>query len=168
LLQSLADNLRGTVRALFQRGRVAEPSTNTIPLELPWQHNWDWVAKRSAGPGFTRHDYREARDRGIEVAQATLGADLWQQLHNDGFLDVPSGQHPGLTYRLRVGRRIEVRCAEGARSPWPYPYLCINPTYPMPDEEFFAQLYLYVRDRESEIIRTAAPQPWDQPLGRTF
>jgi hypothetical protein len=38
----------------------------------------------------------------------------------------------------------------------------------MPDEEFFAQLFLYARDRESEIIRAAAPQPWDQPLGRTF
>jgi hypothetical protein len=46
--------------------------------------------------------------------------------------------------------------------------LCINPTYPLPEEEFFAHLYLYVRDREEEVIRVAAPQPWDQRLGRTF
>jgi len=46
--------------------------------------------------------------------------------------------------------------------------LCINPAYPLPEEEFFAQLYLYVRDREDVIVRVAAPQPWDQALGRTF
>jgi hypothetical protein len=40
--------------------------------------------------------------------------------------------------------------------------------YPLPEEEFFAHLYLYVRDREEEIVRVAAPQPWDQALGRTF
>ena len=69
---------------------------------------------------------------------------------------------PGLTYRLRVGRRIEVRCAPGVHLPWRAPYLCINPTYPLPEEEFFAQLYLYVRDREDLVRRVAAPQPWDQ------
>ncbi len=64
--------------------------------------------------------------------------------------------------------RIEVRCAPGVRCPWRFNYLCINPTYPLPEEEFFAHLYLYVRDNEDEVIRVAAPQPWDQPLGRTF
>jgi hypothetical protein len=73
-----------------------------------------------------------------------------------------------VTYRLRVGQRIEVRCAPGVTSPWRHPYLCINPIYPLPEAEFFAQLYLYVRDFEEEVIRVAAPQPWDQPLGRTF
>jgi glutamate synthase (NADPH/NADH) large chain len=63
---------------------------------------------------------------------------------------------------------VEVRCAPGVRSPWRAPYLCINPTYPLPEEEFFAQLYLYVRDREDLVRRVAAPQPWDQVLGRTF
>jgi hypothetical protein len=81
---------------------------------------------------------------------------------------VPSRRRPGLTYRLRVGRRIEVLCAPGAHSPWPWDYLCINPTYPLPEEEFFAQLYLYVRDDEERVLRVAAPQPWDQALGRTF
>ena len=71
---------------------------------------------------------------------------------------MPSTLQPGLTYRLRVGRRIEVHCAPGVHSPWSAPYLCINPTYPLPEEAFFAQLYLYVRDREDIIRRVAAPQ----------
>lgn len=39
------------------------------------------------------------------------------------------------------------------------PFLCINPTYPLPEAEFFAYLYLYARDNEDELIRVAAPQP---------
>ncbi len=73
-----------------------------------------------------------------------------------------------MTYRLRVGRRIEVLAPPHMRVPWPHRYLCINPTYPLPEEEFFAQLYLYVRDREDIVVAVAAPQPWDQLLGRTF
>src|SRR4029078_2729249 len=104
----------------------------------------------------------------VEVARPALGAALCQQLETQGYLEVPSRRFHGVTYRLRVGRRIEVRCADGIRPPWPYPYLCINPTYPLPEVEFFAHLYLYVRDHEEQIIRVAAPQPWDQALGRTF
>ena len=89
-------------------------------------------------------------------------------MQRDGYLELPSKLFDGITYRLRVGRRIEVRAAPGYRVPWVYPFLCINPTYPLPEVEFFAQLYLYVRDREEEIVRVAAPQPWDQTLGRTF
>ena len=70
--------------------------------------------------------------------------------------------------RSIVGRPIEVRCAPGVDPPWSQPYLCINPTYPLPEAEFFAHLYLYARDNEDELIRVAAPQPWDQRLGRTF
>jgi len=138
------------------------------PLERPWLRVWDSVPKRSAGAGFSQRDYREARARAREVAQLTLGDELWEQLQRDGFVEVASGRYPGVTYRLRPGRRVEVCCMPGVRPPWPYPYLCINPVYPLPDEEFLAHLYLYVRDREDEVIRTAAPQPWDQFLGRTF
>jgi hypothetical protein len=137
-------------------------------VERPWLRRWDHLPKRSAGPDFSRADYREARDRAREAARATLGEELWAQLARQGYLDLPSRRLPGVTYRLRVGRRIEVVSAEGARTPWPYPYLCINPTYPLPEAEFFAHLYLYVRDHEDEVLRVAAPQPWDQPLGRTF
>ena len=29
-------------------------------------------------------------------------------------------------------------------------------------------IVLYVRDNDDALIRVAAPQPWDQRLGRTF
>ena len=158
--------------ALFRRLRrppVAEAGGQVeAPIERPWLQRWGHVPKRSAGFDFSARDYREARVRAREVARCTLGQELWANLRRHGFLDVPSRLYPGLTYRLRVGRRIEVRCPPGIRSPWPDRYLCINPTYPLPEEEFFAHLYLYVRDREEEVIRVAAPQPWDQALGRTF
>jgi hypothetical protein len=137
-------------------------------LERPWLRRWDHLPKRSAGFGFTRADYQEAHRRAREVARATLGDELWKTLERQGYLDVPSRARPGLAYRLRVGRRIEVRCGPGIENPWIYPFLCINPTYPLPEEEFFAQLFLYARDREDIILKVAAPQPWDQALGRTF
>jgi hypothetical protein len=137
-------------------------------VELPWRRRWEYVPKRSAGRDFRHDDYELARERAREVARATLGPDRWSTLQWQGYLDQPSQIVPGLTYRLRVGRRIEVRCKPGVQSPWTMPYLCINPLYPLPEEEFFAHLYLYLRDREQEVLRVAAPQPWDQPLGRTF
>jgi len=145
-----------------------EGSLRDGPVEHPWRYYWDHLPKRTAGADFTAQDYQDARARAEEVAQATLGQELWGRLAADGHLDVPSRHYPGLTYRLRVGRRIEVLRAPGAGSPWPYAYLCINPTYPLPELEFFAQLYLYARDREEQLVRVAAPQPWDQRLGRTF
>lgn len=152
----------------WYQGQPKPPQLGQAEVERPWRQRWEHIPKRSAGPDFRREDYRLARERAREVARLTLGEALWAQLERQGYLDIPSRRFPGVTYRLRVGRRIEVRCAPGVRSPWPYPYLCINPTYPLPELEFFAHLYLYVRDREDEIIRVAAPQPWDQPLGRTF
>lgn len=137
-------------------------------VERPWRHRWDHLPKRSAGFGFTTADYRGARHRAEQVARLTLGDELWSRVERVGYLDLPSARFPGLTYRLRIGRRIEVRCRPGVRSPWPHLFLCINPTYPLPEAEFFAHLYLYVRDHEDEIVRVAAPQPWDQALGRTF
>ena len=151
---------------LFPPAMPGEPSERA--LELPWHHRWDHLPKRTAGFGFTRRDYDAARARGEEVCRATLGEARWRQLRRDGYLDVPSRRYPGLTYRLRVGRRIEVITEYGVENPWRWPFLCINPTYPLPETEFFAHLYLYVRDNEDEIIRVAAPQPWDQALGRTF
>jgi hypothetical protein len=129
---------------------------------------WDYLPRRSAGPDFSRADYAAARQRAREVARTTLGEDLWETLQRQDYLDLSSRIFPGVTYRLRVGRRIEVLCAPGVPAPWHYPYLCINPTYPLPEEEFFAHLYLYVRDREDIVVKVAAPQPWDQALGRTF
>lgn len=145
-----------------------EGSRRDGPVERPWRYYWDHLPKRTAGADFTSRDYQEARQRAEEVAKATLGVDLWQRLTLDGYVDVPSTRYDGITYRLRVGHRIQVVLAPGARSPWPYAYLCINPTYPLPELEFFAQLVLYARDKEEALVRVAAPQPWDQRLGRTF
>ena len=166
--QSLADKLRAAWRWLAGPVPETEAESGEPRLERPWLQNWDWLPKRSAGPGFSRQDYRQARERAREVARLTLGDQLWEQYERQGYLELPSRRYPGVSYRLRVGRRIEVRCTAGVRPPWPYRLLCINRTYPLPEEEFFAHLYLYVRDREDEIIRVAAPQPWDQLLGRTF
>lgn len=146
----------------------SEDPERMSPLELPWRHRWDHLPKRSAGFGFNQRDYRAARRRAEEIARMTLGDPLWSRVRRDGYLDLPSRHYPGVTYRIRIGHRIEVRCAPGVRSPWPHPFLCINPTYPLPETEFFAHLYLYLRDNEAEVIRVAAPQPWDQELGRTF
>jgi hypothetical protein len=152
--------------SFFARGEP--PRAGDDAVECPWRYRWEHLPKRTAGFGFSQHDYETARARAEEIARVTLGADLWTRVRRAGYLDLPSGRFPGVTYRLRVGRRIEVRCAPGVEPPWRHPYLCINPTYPLPEAEFFAHLYLYVRDNEDEMIRVAAPQPWDQPLGRTF
>jgi hypothetical protein len=151
----------------YDQPTITDPEP-TGEVERPWRYRWDHLPRRSAGFGFTSRDYQQARHRAEEVARTTLGDAVWSQLRRDGYLDVSSGMYPGVTYRLRVGRRIEVRTDPGVKNPWPYSYLCINPAYPLPELEFFAQLYLYVRDQEEEILRVAAPQPWDQELGRTF
>ena len=112
------------IRSTMQRrGRPAGGEAETLPLERPWLRTWAHLPKRSAGTDFTRADYAAARARAREVARTTLGDALWAQLQRQGYLDVPSKRQPGLIYRLRVGRRIEVRCAPGVRSPWPTPYL---------------------------------------------
>jgi hypothetical protein len=144
------------------------PDAHSDLVECPWRYTWDHLPKRNAGFGFSDRDYATARTRAEEVARLTLGEDLWTRVGRVGYIDLPSRRFLGITYRLRIGRRVEVRCAPGVSGPWRYPFLCINPTYPLPEAEFFAQLFLYLRDNEDEIIRVAAPQPWDQALGRTF
>jgi hypothetical protein len=144
------------------------PDAHLDAVEFPWRHRWDHLPKRTAGYGFTRDDYAAARARAEQIARLTVGDAVWTRVKRGGYVELPSRRYPGVAYRLRVGRRIEVRCAPGVRPPWRHPYLCINPAYPLPEAEFFAHLYLYVRDHEDEVIRVAAPQPWDQALGRTF
>ena len=131
----------------------------------PWDRRLTWEDLRSPA-------VRQARQRGREVARRTLGEHLWRQLLSRGHLDVPSGCIPGLTYRLRVGRRVQLLwCTpEAARLiPWPAQgYLCIQPVYPLPAIEFAAQLYLYLQDKESEVIRVAIPQAMDGPIHHVF
>jgi hypothetical protein len=164
LRQGMDDPFDATVFA----GNETPPDAHSDVLERPWRHYWDHLPKRSAGFGFTERDYESARQRAEEIARITVGDEVWSQVRRDGYVELPSSRFPGISYRLRIGRRIEVLSAPGVRPPWRHPFLCINPTYPLPEAEFFAHLYLYVRDHEDEVIRVAAPQPWDQALGRTF
>jgi hypothetical protein len=140
-------------------------------VERPWLVSWHAVPKRSAGPGFGPSDYARAREKGEKVAQLTLGDEGWEQLRHRGHVDLRSSLFEGLTYRLRIGRRVQLvwdTPSQALRSPWPFEWLCVNPTYPLPAAEFTAQLYLYLRDREEDVVRIAAPQPFDQALGRCF
>lgn len=130
-----------------------------------------WEIPYVYGPLGARARAR-ARMRGREVARLTLGDALWDQLCGQGYLDVRSTHIPGLTYRVRVGQRVQLLWdhPENARCiPWPaHGYLCIQPTYPLPAVEFAAQLYLYLRDREPAVIRVAIPQAADGPVRRVF
>jgi hypothetical protein len=139
-------------------------------VERPWcLCPWDW---RLRWEGLPSRAVRRARRRGREVARLTLGEHRWEELRGRGYLDVRSTHIPGLTYRLRVGRRVQLLwdTPEAARLiPWPARgYLCIQPAYPLPAVEFAAQLYLYLRDREAEVIRVAIPQAADAPIRRLF
>jgi hypothetical protein len=89
-------------------------------LERPWRHHWDHLPKRCAGFGFTDRDYESARIRAEEVARLTLGDDVWAHVKRRGYVELPSRRYPGVTYRLRVGRRIEVRCKPGVLQPTTY------------------------------------------------
>lgn len=139
-------------------------------LERPWRMNWR--SSHAVGPRFGAPDVARARARGAEVARCTLGDEAWEMLWMRGYLEVRSHRFPGLTYRLRIGRRVQLvwDTAEYARrSPWPHDdYLCINPTYPLPAVEFVAQLYLYLRDREDHVIRIAVPQQADHAISYVF
>ena len=61
-----------------------------------------------------QRDYAAARQRARDVARATLGEELWTALQGQGYPDLPSRLFPGVTYRLRVGRRIEVLFRDGS------------------------------------------------------
>jgi hypothetical protein len=169
-------------RCLFHYGdllvrwlRPAEPDPSPASwrhrdVELPWfLRHWD---RRLSWQDLSATAVGQARQRGAEVARRTLGDSLWTQLRSQGYLDVRSSCIPGLTYRLRIGRRVQLLWAtpEAARLiPWPAQgYLCIQPTYPLPRAEFAAQLYLYLRDHEAEVIRVAIPQAADGPIRRVF
>lgn len=154
-------------------GLRVEPESDSWSsgIERPWLVSWHAVPKRSAGPGFGPSDYARAREKGERVAQLTLGDECWEQLRRGGHVDLRSRLFEGLTYRLRIGRRVQLvwdAPSQALRSPWPFEWLCVNPTYPLPAAEFTAQLYLYLRDREEDVVRIAAPQPFDQALGRCF
>jgi hypothetical protein len=136
--------------------------------EYPWRYVWDYLPRRTAGPDFSNEDYDQARATAEKVVRATLGEETWAKLGADGYLDVPSRRHPGLSYRLRPGHRIEVLVAPGVQSPWRCRYLCVEPVYPLPDIEFLAHTYIYARDAEDRLLEVAVEHQADALLGTTF
>ena len=157
LLDWLRQGLDEPDDAIEARGSEL-PDARSDAVEWPWRYRWDHLPKRSAGFGFSGRDYDAARARAEEIARLTLGDDPGRASGASATSISPRSRFPGVTYRLRIGRRIEVRCDPGVQPPWRQPFLCINPTYPLPEAEFFAHLYLYARDNEDELIRVAAPQ----------
>jgi hypothetical protein len=156
-------------------GSHAEPLDGAC-ADRRWEREQSWLAVgrwvRGADPGGGPPGPARVQERAAEIARLTLGDELWATLRDRGYLDVRSRRIPGLTYRLPLGRRVRRmwdRPGAALRSPWPrLRYLCINPAYPMPAVEFAAQLYLYVRDAEDEVIRAAIAQPYDQAISRVF
>ena len=126
-------------------------------IELPWRPR-RWGASSGRPPPS-----EDVEQRAVEVARATLGEAAWDELQSRGYVDVPSGLLRGLTYRIRVGHRLELIWdgpEDHRHSPWHRGcrYLCVDPTYPLPAVEFAAHLYLYLRDQEEVVIRVAKEQ----------
>jgi hypothetical protein len=125
----------------------------------------------AAGPGGGAAAAAGAALGASEVARLTRGDELGDQLRQRGYLEVRPNQLHGLTYRVQVGRRVQLlweRSPGRRQSPWPYDYLCITPTYPLPAEVFAAQFYLSLRDREEEVIQVGIPQPHDDRISHVF
>src|SRR5215470_2917722 len=82
-IRSLPQSLAGRIGNWWRRLVYLEAAP-TLPanadLERPWLRRWDFLPKRTAGPGFTRAEYAAARQRAGEVARTTLGDPLYEQL----------------------------------------------------------------------------------------
>ena len=113
-------------------------------IDRPWlaRERWPWFPTVA----LTASENAEVQARAADVARRAMGDTAWEQLQHQGYLDVQSRTVPGLTYRLRVGRRLQLIWDSPElrqHSSWQFDYLCVNPTYPLPAVEFTAQLFLY-------------------------
>lgn len=139
-------------------------------VERPWTHAYAdprWVA--------TPHELAAARARAREVAAAALGDEAWQAYVRARYLEVPSRLYHGVSYIIRPGKRVEVRLdgagvgAAPPRAEWrERRYLCVEPAYALPKDEFAAQLYIQLRDMESHVVLTANAQRIDADIGNVF
>jgi hypothetical protein len=117
-------------------------------------------------------EMEQARARAAEIAVRTLGA-AGATLCGQGFLDVASGLYPGVCYRVRPGRRIEIMTPRARRheTAWPWGshrYLCVIPRYELPAVEFAAQCVLHLTADEAAILRTGNFLPADGPISNVF
>lgn len=140
-------------------------------LERPWRGH-----KQATTPFPTLAEQEIARGRARDVAALTLGMETYALLEEQGYIDLDSASRENVFYRLRPGRRIEVfdtvADAAAARSRWlkerERRYLCVYPVYPLPEQEFLAQLYMQLRDDEERILREGVLQYVDARIANVF
>ncbi len=135
---------------------VFGPAT-TGGVEVPW---------RGAFPPDPTEAHH-VRDREAAVLEATLSPSDVEQLRIDGYLEIASAIHAGRVYRLRPGRRIEVRCPSD-HDQCPVTYLCVLPTYPLPAGEFLAHTAVYLRGAEGRVLSTGRWMATDAAIPNTF
>lgn len=149
------------------------PAASTSPRDDELERPWLTSGLRTWFPpvALTSLLNAEVRAKAADVARRTMGDAAWEQLHNQGYLDVRSCCIPGLTYRLRVGRRLQLLWDSPEfreASPWRFGYLCVNPTYPLPAVEFTAHLFLYLSESETQVVQVAVPQSEDGSVANVF
>ncbi len=140
-------------------------------LERPWRSRL-----QAATPFPTLAEQEIARGRARDVAEVTLGVETYALLEKQGYIDLASASREKVFYRLRPGRRVEVfdtlADAGAARSRWlkerERRYLCVYPVYPLPEQEFLAQLYMQLRDDEERILREGVFQYVDARIANVF
>ena len=71
LLAWLREGLDEPVEALEIARDGNLPDAQIDEVERPWRYRWDHLPKRSAGFGFSSHDYDAARTRAEEIARLT-------------------------------------------------------------------------------------------------
>ncbi len=160
LVAALLAALCAGVGAAWRRRRPESES-----FERPWgSHGWP------GAPGFVER--RQARQRAMEVARLTVGAEVWAAFVRDGYIYLPSVATPGTYYRLRPARRVEIRGAQADADPWlggpTHSYLCVYPTYELPAVEFLGHLYLQLRDDERRVLAIGRIQSSDGPIPNVF
>ncbi|HZS92219.1 MAG TPA: hypothetical protein VFE42_32630 [Chloroflexota bacterium] len=129
-----------------------------------------WGPRRWSG-ALSSAERRQARERAIEVARLTVGAEVWAAFMRDGYIDLPSAAEPGTCYRLRPARRVEIRRARPDAKPrggQTHSYLCVYPMYELPAVEFLGHLYLQLRDDERRVLAIGNLQPGDGPIPNVF
>ncbi len=126
-------------------------------VEVPWRGAF------APDPTEVQH----VRRREAAVVETTLSPADLHQLQLQGYLEIASALHDGRVYRLRPGRRIEVRCPED-HPQCPLAYLCVLPSYPLPAGEFLAQMAVYLRGAELRVLSTGRWMATDASIPNTF
>lgn len=94
---------------------------------------------------------REANERAEKVVISVLSPNEYQQLHQSGYVDIPSPGYPGRVYRVPSGQGM-VAVMEGGRC---IERLCAQSTTPIPDREIVLIHKLMIEGNEQEYLQTA-------------